>query len=88
MKRNNLDQIELEGHHDQDSLEIGEEIPSRWEIMSRNADIPWRYGIPSLGENIAMGYPNNLHGYTGWYTLPFKVGYKLDQDAMLHLFIE
>jgi hypothetical protein len=88
MKRNNLDQIELKGHLDQDSLEFGDEIPSRWEIMSRNADIPWRYGIQSVGENIDKGYPNNLHGYTGWYILPFEVGHKLDQDVMSSLFIE
>ncbi len=88
MKKSNLDQTELAAYHDQDSFELGMEIPSRWEIMSRNADIPWRYGIPSLGENIRAGYPNNLHGYTGWYTLSFEIRYKLDENSMSTLFIE
>ena len=88
MKRSNLNQIELTAYRDLDSLEINEDVPSRWEIMSRNADIPWRYGIPSLGENVRTSYPNNLHGYTGWYTLSFEVGYKLDEYLMSQLFIE
>jgi hypothetical protein len=88
MKHSNLDQIELAPYRDIDTTEPGEKIPSRWEIMSRNADIPWRYGIPSLGENMKTGFPNNLHSYTGWYALSFEVNYKMDEYAMSQLFIE
>ena len=56
--------------------------------MSRNADIPWRYGIPSLGENLKTGFPNNLHSYTGWHALSSEVNYKMDEYAMSQLFIE
>jgi hypothetical protein len=88
MKHSNLDQIELAPYRDIDMAEPGDKIPSRWEIMSRNADIPWRYGIPSLGENLKTGFPNNLHSYTGWYALSFEVNYKMDEYAMSQLFIE
>ncbi len=88
MKHNSLDQIELTPFLDLDEPEWGEKIPSRWEIMSRNADIPWRYGIPSLGENLKTGFPNNLHSYTGWYALTYEVNFKMDEYAMSQLFIE
>jgi hypothetical protein len=88
MKRSNLDQIELLPYRDMDATEPGETILSRWEIMSRNADIPWRHGIPALGENLKTGFPNNLHSYTGWYAVSFEVNYKMDEYAMSQLFIE
>ena len=88
MKHSNFDQIELVPYRDLDANEPEEKIPSRWEIMSRNADIPWRYGIPSLRENLKTGFPNNLHSYTGWYALSYEVNYKLDEYAMSQLFIE
>jgi hypothetical protein len=88
MEKGNLDQIEMSDYHDQDSSELGEKIPSRWEIMSRNANIRWRYGNPALGENIKTGYPNNLHGFTGWYALSCEVDHKLDESSTSKLFIE
>ena len=88
MKHSNLDQIELLPYRDRDSNELEEKTPSRWEIMSRNADIPWRYGIPSLGENLKIGFPNSLHSYTGWYALSYEVNYKMDEYALSQLFIE
>jgi hypothetical protein len=88
MKHSNLDQIELAPYRDLDATESVEKIPSRWEIMSRNADIPWRYGIPSLGENLKTGFPNNLQNYTGWYALSYEVNLKMDEYAISQLFIE
>ena len=88
MRKLNLDQIELAPYRDLDATESGEKILSRWEIMSRNADIPWRYGIPSLGENLKTGFPNNLQNYTGWYALSYEVNFKMDEYAMSQLFIE
>lgn len=88
MKHSNLDQIEVLLYRDMDANEPEKKIPSRWEIMSRNADIPWRYGIPSLGENLKTGFPNNFHSYTGWYALSYEVNYKMDAYAMSQLFIE
>jgi hypothetical protein len=88
MKHSNLDQIELVPYRDLDVTESGDKNPSRWEIMSRNADIPWRYGIPSLGENLKIGFPNSLHSYTGWYALSYEVNYKMDEYALSQLFIE
>jgi len=88
MGKCNLAQIEMSVYYDQDSSDFGERIPSRWEIMSRNANIRWRYGNPAAGENIKTGYPNNLHGFTGWYALSFEVDYKLDENSTSTLFIE
>jgi hypothetical protein len=88
MRNLNLDQIELTPYRDLDAAESGEKILSRWEIMSRNADIPWRYGIPSMGENLKTGFPNNLQSYTGWYALSYEVNFKMDEYAMSQLFIE
>lgn len=88
MKHSNLDQIELTPYRDLDAAESREKIFSRWEIMSRNADIPWRYGIPSLGENLKTGFPNSLHSYTGWYALAYEVNFKMNEYAMSQLFIE
>jgi len=88
MRNLNLVQIELVPYRDLDAAESEEIIPSRWEIMSRNADVPWRYGIPSLGENLKTGFPNNLQSYTGWYALSYEVNFKMDEYEMSQLFIE
>jgi hypothetical protein len=39
---------EMKGKGTSDSAEV---IPSRWEILTRNADIPWECTIPSTWEN-------------------------------------
>ena len=33
------------------SIEDEEEGLSRWEILARNANLPWRFEIPCTGEN-------------------------------------
>jgi hypothetical protein len=51
----NLDKIEyteLHGENFPDMAQDGEgKVLSRWEILARNADLPWRSEIPCTGEN-------------------------------------
>jgi hypothetical protein len=46
----NLDKIEW-ADFDDGSPENVEEVPSHWEILTRNANILWRCEIPCTGEN-------------------------------------
>ena len=51
----NLDKIEYSELHGENFPDNGQnvegEVPSRWEILARNADLPWRSEIPCTGEN-------------------------------------
>jgi hypothetical protein len=51
MIQNNLEQIECLDFCNFNYLEVQEQVPSRWEIISKNADIPWQAEIPCTGEN-------------------------------------
>lgn len=45
------DKIELEEAQDLGANDSAGIIPSRWEILTRNADIPWECIIPATWEN-------------------------------------
>lgn len=47
----NLDKIEYAELYGETSQETEREYPSHWEILTRNANIPWRSEIPYTGEN-------------------------------------
>jgi hypothetical protein len=47
----NLDKIEYAELYGENSQETEDEYPSKWEILTRNANIPWRSEIPYTGEN-------------------------------------
>ena len=47
----NLDKIEYAELYGENSQETDDEYPSKWEILTRNANIPWRSEIPYTGEN-------------------------------------
>jgi len=52
MGESNLDKFERADLFDNDSNECTEEFPSRWEILTRNADLPWIGEIPKVGKSI------------------------------------
>jgi hypothetical protein len=52
MGESNLDKFERADLFDNDSKEIIEEFPSRWEILTRNADLPWIREISNVGKSI------------------------------------
>jgi len=47
----NLDKIEYAELYGDNSQETEDEYPPKWEILTRNANIPWRSEIPCTGEN-------------------------------------
>ncbi len=52
MGESNLDKFERADLFDNDSKENIEEFPSRWEILTRNADLPWIREISKVGKSI------------------------------------
>jgi hypothetical protein len=47
----NLDQIECLDFRDYNYAVEVEDVPSRWDMIKRNADILWQAEIPCTGEN-------------------------------------
>ena len=45
---NKIECVELFGGYSIEGEEVG---LSRWEILARNANLPWRFEIPCTGEN-------------------------------------
>ena len=52
MGESNLDKFERADLFDNGSKESTEEFPSRWEILNRNADLPWIREISNVGKSI------------------------------------